>query len=528
MKWKLLCLVLLGVNAAAYGSIVWDFENYNDHGFKLWSVVPATPAPDDPTTAGDEAVTGVGGPNGLPNAGVAWSVGPWDMYDGQKPAIVEGQRVGTDGLLNHMLGTTVSFPRHADGSTVNARGQSGYLATYQMSQWGDDLHTAANDQIATSPMLLLGDGAVLTAWMYAGGYEDGRNAHKPELDPDPAKGYTDGSSGVAIISATTGAMLSSKWMHGGNEPGKKLEIDLSAFAGQYVYIELVDAFQGGWGWIAFDEIRITNAIEVKSVQDPVPAHGASGIGLDANRKLREGLEWAFGPTVNPTHIDLYFGTESDPNLSAKPVNKKLSMAPATTTYDPGQLNYYTQYYWRVDIYEPNTAPGGTGHTVTAGPVWTFRTAGQDPEIGPVSPARLVVDQGASAVFKATGAVQVDNYQWRRKAAPADIQLADGAKYSGVTTDTLTIYDAVQADEGQYYCVATNHLTATVASNYDSAGTLITRRLIIHYPLDNVVDGGNAGCSRWVRYDAQDVPHVYQSAISSGRRASTGGQQGIVL
>jgi hypothetical protein len=226
---------------------------------------------------------------------------------------------------------------------------------------------------------------------------------------------------------------------------------------------------------------------IKSVEDPVPAQGASGVGLDSNRRLVEGLEWAFGPTANPTHVDLYFGTEKDPNLSAKPANKKLSMAPATTAYNPGQLNYYTQYYWRVDIYEPNTA-GGPGHTLTAGPVWTFRTAGQDPEIGPVSPSRLVVEQGASAVFKATGAVQVDNYQWWRKAAPADIQLANGAKYSGVKTDTLTINGVVQADEGQYYCVVTNQLTATVASNYDSAGTLMTRRLIIHYPLDTIDNG----------------------------------------
>ncbi len=226
----------------------------------------------------------------------------------------------------------------------------------------------------------------------------------------------------------------------------------------------------------------------KSVESPVPAHGAVSVGLDANRNLREGLEWAFVPTANPTHIDLYFGTETDPNLSAKPANKKLSMAPVTTTFDPGQLSYYTQYYWRVDIYEPNSIPGGTGHTVTAGPVWTFRTAGQDPEIGPVSPARVVVEEDASAVFTATGAVQVDNYQWWRKAIPADIQLADGGKYSGVNTDTLTISGVVEADEGQYYCVVTNQLTATVASNYDSAGTLMTRRLIIHYPLDTVVDG----------------------------------------
>ncbi|MBE0535747.1 MAG: hypothetical protein IH624_08750 [Phycisphaerae bacterium] len=226
---------------------------------------------------------------------------------------------------------------------------------------------------------------------------------------------------------------------------------------------------------------------IKSVEGPVPANGASGVGIDVNMELRQGLEWAFGAGTNVTHIDLYFGKESDPNLSAKPANKKLSKATATTTYNPGELDWYTQYYWRVDVYEPNTLPGGSGHVVTAGPVWTFKTAGQDPQIGPVSPVQRAVDEGASAVFTATGAVQVDNYQWWRKAEPADIQLANGAKYSGVTTETLTINGVVLADEGQYYCVVTNQLSQIVASNYDTAGNLMTRRLIIHYPLDTVVD-----------------------------------------
>ena len=41
-------------------------------------------------------------------------------------------------------------------------------------------------------------------------------------------------------------------------------LDLSALAGQEVIIEVVDAFQGGWGWLAIDEIMITNATLVET------------------------------------------------------------------------------------------------------------------------------------------------------------------------------------------------------------------------------------------------------------------------
>ena len=92
----------LVVVAPAYADdITWDFENGNDHGFTLWSVSPATPAADDPTIAGDEALTGVGGPKGLSDAGSAWSIGRPDQFDGQKPAFSEGDKARADGTMEY-------------------------------------------------------------------------------------------------------------------------------------------------------------------------------------------------------------------------------------------------------------------------------------------------------------------------------------------------------------------------------------------------------------------------------------------
>jgi hypothetical protein len=47
--------------------------------------------------------------------------------------------------------------------------------------------------------------------------------------------------------------------------GGEQTLDLSAFAGRKVFIEIVDAFEGNEGWLAIDEIQITNAISKSAV-----------------------------------------------------------------------------------------------------------------------------------------------------------------------------------------------------------------------------------------------------------------------
>jgi len=258
--------------APAYGEdIIWDFENGNDHGFTLWSVNPATPAANDPTTAGNEAVTGVGGPKGLPDAGVAWSIGRPDQFDGQKPAVDEGDKTKADGTMEY----NQSGKNHPFTFPVNSRDQESYLNTYNFTGWGDNLHSDDNDQIATSPLVLIGSDAQLTVWVHGGG----NGTHAPELDSNPNNGYTTDSAGVAVISAADGSILASL-LTNGHGTLRADTIDLSEFAGQMVHIEVVDAFQGGWGWIAVDEIRITNALELGDASafarawGPSPADGA--------------------------------------------------------------------------------------------------------------------------------------------------------------------------------------------------------------------------------------------------------------
>jgi hypothetical protein len=254
-----LALSLCLVTSVGAGTISWDFENGNDHRFDLWSVQAAAPWIDDPNIAGDESITGAGGHTGLPGAGIAWAIGEPNQFDGLIPAVEEGCHV-VDGVLQY---GPCNDPFGAADGAPNSRGQSSYLNTYNLSQWGDGLHTADNDQIATSPPVVLGENAILTVWSLGGG----SGTHAPEYDPDPAMMYTDGSSGIAVLSAEEEdkwALLASLHLNGHGTLTEDT-LDLSAFAGKQVFIDVVDAFEGSWGWLAVDEIQITNASQLPLV-----------------------------------------------------------------------------------------------------------------------------------------------------------------------------------------------------------------------------------------------------------------------
>ncbi|MCE5185119.1 MAG: immunoglobulin domain-containing protein [Planctomycetaceae bacterium] len=183
-----------------------------------------------------------------------------------------------------------------------------------------------------------------------------------------------------------------------------------------------------------------------------------------------------------TLIDFYLGT--DPNLTVSA--RKLFNVPATTTsYTPSPaLANTTTYYWRVDAYEPNQAPGATDLIMTKGDVWHFTTAGLAAEVSPVSPAITAVNAGEPSIVLSVTGYNATAYQWYKQDVGV---LSNGSEYSGVTTNTLTIYDVQLADEGNYYCQVDNDSPGT--EPVDSVpGLVMTKRVIIHYPLDTVVDG----------------------------------------
>ena len=89
--------------------------------------------------------------------------------------------------------------------------------------------------------------------------------------------------------------------------------------------------------------------------DPFPSNGATDQPTDVD------LSWTGGdPDGDPVTYDLYLGTKSSPPLVASGL--------VQTSYDPGFLNYDTEYYWRIVSIDNE---GGEAH----GPIWTFWTEG---------------------------------------------------------------------------------------------------------------------------------------------------------
>jgi hypothetical protein len=82
--------------------------------------------------------------------------------------------------------------------------------------------------------------------------------------------------------------------------------------------------------------------------NPNPANGATNVSISVD------LSWTAGP--NAVWHDVYFGTTSPGTFRGNQT---------ATTFDPGSVDTYTTYYWRID--EVN--PGGT----TTSTVWSFTT-----------------------------------------------------------------------------------------------------------------------------------------------------------
>jgi hypothetical protein len=92
-----------------------------------------------------------------------------------------------------------------------------------------------------------------------------------------------------------------------------------------------------------------------AVANPNPANGAVDVSQTAV------LSWS--PGVFGTSHEVYFGTD------ASSLELKGSGNLGSETYDPGQLEWNTTYYWRID--EANNASADSPWT---GPLWSFATA----------------------------------------------------------------------------------------------------------------------------------------------------------
>jgi hypothetical protein len=97
-----------------------------------------------------------------------------------------------------------------------------------------------------------------------------------------------------------------------------------------------------------------------AVGSPDPANGAAGVQMTAT------LSWTPGETA--TSSEVYLGTDKDAvrNATSASPEYKGSRAAGSESLDPGELDWHSAYYWRVD------GIGAAGSV--KGNVWSFETA----------------------------------------------------------------------------------------------------------------------------------------------------------
>ncbi len=98
-----------------------------------------------------------------------------------------------------------------------------------------------------------------------------------------------------------------------------------------------------------------------AVGNPVPANGAVNVKMTAN------LTWT--PSDSAAAHQLYFGTDKEAvrNATTASPEYKGEQALGSESYDPGKLDWYATYYWRVDELDSQNNP-------SKGPIWSFKTA----------------------------------------------------------------------------------------------------------------------------------------------------------
>jgi len=98
--------------------------------------------------------------------------------------------------------------------------------------------------------------------------------------------------------------------------------------------------------------------------NPSPSNGATGVSINAD------LSWTGGDPDGDTVVyDVYFGTSSPPPYKITTTQE---------TYDPGQMEHNTKYYWKIKAIDEHGAE-------TNGPEWSFHTE-DEPNLPPYAPS----------------------------------------------------------------------------------------------------------------------------------------------
>lgn len=222
---------------------------------------------------------------------------------------------------------------------------------------------------------------------------------------------------------------------------------------------------------------------------PIPEHNVDQVATDASLNWKTGLNPDNISQINPAitkHI-VYMVEYSDPNSNPSPFMTeatRFDVTGADESWTPvaGTLKRGKHYYWRVDELL-------SGSDVIAGAVWHFESVPAIPTITAGSPENKLVDVDDAPAFTVIAENPFEghetdiSYQWYLRDGEIETTLTNGAKFSGVTTDVMTIVDMQVADEGIYFCRVTNIYGNTEDAD-SRAATLAIKRKMAHWTLDS--------------------------------------------
>nr|NQU90260.1 fibrobacter succinogenes major paralogous domain-containing protein [Bacteroidota bacterium] len=123
-----------------------------------------------------------------------------------------------------------------------------------------------------------------------------------------------------------------------------------------IYYALTSNMRNDYGKALAIGVRCIQGSEVineppATPSDPNPANGSIG------NPIESALSWVCtDPDGDPLTYDVYFGTQADPPLVSEGISEN--------TYDPGVLDYYTQYFWKIVAHDDHA-------NSTEGPIWSF-------------------------------------------------------------------------------------------------------------------------------------------------------------
>ena len=192
--------------------------------------------------------------------------------------------------------------------------------------------------------------------------------------------------------------------------------------------------------------------------NPTPGNGA------INQNTNTTLSWTCSdPNGDPLTYDIYLGTTNNPSL--------VSSSQSNTSYDPGQLNENTTYYWKT-VAKDNQ--GGT----TSGPVWSFSTIVAGSGGGDVIPPELIGVQSVEAnqvVLDFSEPLAVDqvsnlgNYLISDQLEVLGAELNPSHERITLTTDQQVL--------NHIYTIAVNNLTDTAGNVISSQANSLFYKLL---------------------------------------------------